>query len=64
MLCFSTLVFLSESRLWNNNQESKFKFIVIHSSDYVAALNSGHTLPKQKVALEEGMKTDEKNTYT
>lgn len=62
MLCFSTLVFLLESRLWNNNQESKF--IVIHSSDYVAALNSGHTLPKQKVALEEGMKTDEKNTYT
>lgn len=62
MLCFSTLVFLLESRLWNNNQESKF--IVIYSSDYVAALNSGHTLPKQKVALEEGMKTDEKNTYT
>lgn len=62
MLCFSMLVFLLESRLWNNNQESKF--IVIHSSDYVAALNSGHTLPKQKVALEEGMKTDEKNTYT
>lgn len=62
MLCFSMLVFLLESRLWNNNQESKF--IVIHSSDYVAALNSGHTLPKQKVALEEGMKTNEKNTYT